>query len=161
MSTLYRIACAPTQKPYRIGLLFTKGSLISARFLQRSDAAPLRSWKWIVTYRIGFRTTLWHRVNRFPTAPEVKNSEGGFHNICVDFCYPKRCIQFTALYHEFNCFESPEKLKTLKDANASIGRKKSCCHSLLSCRWRAYEKGSQCFISRLLGPQYIKHILRQ
>jgi len=53
MSTLYRIACAPTQKPYRIGLLFTQGSLISARFLQRSDAAPLRSWKWIVTYRIG------------------------------------------------------------------------------------------------------------
>ena len=42
MSTLYRIACVPTQKPYRIGLLFTKGSLISARFLQRSNAAPLR-----------------------------------------------------------------------------------------------------------------------
>ena len=40
MSTLYRIACALTQKPYRIGLLFTKGSLISAGFLQRSDAAP-------------------------------------------------------------------------------------------------------------------------
>ena len=45
MSTLYRIACAPTQKPYRIGLLFTKGSLISARFLQRSDPEPLRSSK--------------------------------------------------------------------------------------------------------------------
>ena len=43
MSTLYRIARAPAQKPYRIGLLFTKGTLISARFLQRSDAAPLRS----------------------------------------------------------------------------------------------------------------------
>ena len=42
MSTPYRIAYAPTPKPYRIGLLFTKGSLISARFLQRSDAAPLR-----------------------------------------------------------------------------------------------------------------------
>ena len=38
----------------------------------------------------------------------------GFHSICVDFCYPVCmyvfCIQFTALYHEFNCFESPEKL---------------------------------------------------
>ena len=38
MSTPYRITCAPTQKLYRIGLLFTKGSLISARFWQRSDA---------------------------------------------------------------------------------------------------------------------------
>ena len=39
----------------------------------------------------------------------------GFHSICVDFCYSVCiyvfCIQFTALYHEFNCFESPEKLK--------------------------------------------------
>ena len=43
MSTLYRIACVPTQKPYGIGPLFTKGSLISVRFLQLSDAAPLRS----------------------------------------------------------------------------------------------------------------------
>ena len=23
--------------------------------------------------------------------------------------YLERCTQFTALYHEFNCFESPEK----------------------------------------------------
>ena len=43
LSTLYRIACVPTQKPHWIGLLFTKGSLISARLLQRSDTAPLRS----------------------------------------------------------------------------------------------------------------------
>ena len=84
-----------------------------------------------------FSSTLWHRVNRFPTAAEVNNSEGGFHNICVDFCYLKPnanavfslqlCIMnLTALNHRKN-------LK-LKDANASIGRKKSCCHSLLSCR---------------------------
>ena len=65
MSTLYRIACAPTQKPYRIGLLFTQGSLISARFLQRSDAAPLRSWKWIVTYRIGLGRFCSHYVEVF------------------------------------------------------------------------------------------------
>ena len=146
MSTLYRIACAPTQKPYRIGLPFTKGSLISARFLQRSDAAPLRSWKWIVTYRIGFRTTLWHRVNRFPTAAEVINSEGGLDSTIFVLISAiqnavfnlKLCIMnLTALNHR--------KSLKLKDANASIGRKKSCCHSLLSCRWRAYEKGSQCF----------------
>ena len=65
MSTLYRIACAPTQKSYRMGLLFTKGSLISARFLQRSDAAPLRSWKWIVTYRIGLGRFCSHYAELF------------------------------------------------------------------------------------------------
>ena len=27
----------------------------------------------------------------------------------VDFCYLERCTQFTALYHEFNRFESQEK----------------------------------------------------
>ena len=85
MSTPYRIAGAPTQKLYPIGLLFTKATLISSRLLQRSDAAPLRSWKWIVTYRIGFRTTLCHRVNRFRTAAEVKKLRGriGFHNMAA------------------------------------------------------------------------------
>jgi len=27
----------------------------------------------------------------------------------VDLCYLQRCTQFTTLYHEFNCFESPKK----------------------------------------------------
>ena len=87
LSTLYQIACAPTQKPYGIGPLFTKGSLISARFLQRSDAAPLRSWKWIVTYGIGFRTTLWHRVNRFRTAAVVNNSKWGLDSTIWRPCH--------------------------------------------------------------------------
>ena len=87
MSTLYRIVCVSTQKAYRIGLLFTKGSLIFARSLQRSDAAPLRSSKWILTYRIAFRTTLSHRVNRFPTAAEVNNLERELHSTIWRPCH--------------------------------------------------------------------------
>ena len=95
MSTLCQIACAPTPKRYRIGLPFTEGSLISVRFLQRNDAA--------VNSQIGFRTTVWHRVDRFPTAAEINNSEGRLDSL------PLVLTPFTALYHEFNCFESPEK----------------------------------------------------
>ena len=48
--TLYRIPFASARKSYRIGLLFT---VISARFPYWSEAAPRRSLKWSVTYRIG------------------------------------------------------------------------------------------------------------
>ena len=63
-STLYRTAVVPAPKTYRTGLSFTHKTPISDRFLSRSDAALLRSWKWIVTYRIGFRDTFLSTVNR-------------------------------------------------------------------------------------------------
>ena len=44
---------APAQKSYRIGLLFTNKNGDLARFLERSEAAPRRSRKWSVSYRIG------------------------------------------------------------------------------------------------------------
>ena len=114
MSTLHRKACVPTQKPYRIGLLFTKGSLISALFLQRSDAAPLRFWKWIVTYRTGSVVPLLASCEQVPdhSGSQWLGEKIGFHNMAafplvLTSGYLERCTQFTALYHEFNCFESP------------------------------------------------------
>ena len=52
MFTLYRNGAS--QKVYRIGLLFTLGTLLSKQFLLRNNTAPLRCWKWNVPYRIGF-----------------------------------------------------------------------------------------------------------
>ena len=55
MFTLYRITLRPTQKPYRIGLLFTHEMLLSSQFLQRTGGAAVRSSK---SYRIGFCNAL-------------------------------------------------------------------------------------------------------
>ena len=69
---------------------------------------------------------------------------------------------------------SLEGQATLKDANAIIGRNTSCCHSLYLADERRMGKVANAFgigkstvlkvvrrvtmaISRLLGPQYIKH----
>ena len=55
MFILYKMAFAPAQKPYRIGLLFTHKNrdfgAISAT--AGSCVAPRRSLRWRVTYRIG------------------------------------------------------------------------------------------------------------
>ena len=45
---------------YRIGLLFTLGTLLPKQFLHRNSTAPLRCWKWNVPYRIGF----WNGPNK-------------------------------------------------------------------------------------------------
>jgi hypothetical protein len=58
MFTLYRITSRPTQKPYRIGLLFTYEMLLSSQFLQRTGGAAVRSSKWCAVYRIGFGNAL-------------------------------------------------------------------------------------------------------
>ena len=58
MFTLYRITLRPTQKPYRIGLLFTYEMLLSSQFLQRTGGAAVRSSKWCAMYRIGFCNAL-------------------------------------------------------------------------------------------------------
>ena len=54
MFTLYRVVKRTSRKVYRIGLLFTPGTLLSKQFLLRNSAASLRCWKWNVPYRIGF-----------------------------------------------------------------------------------------------------------
>ena len=58
MFTLYRITLRPTQKPYRIGLLFTYEMLLSSQFLQRTGGAAVRTSKWCAMYRIGFCNAL-------------------------------------------------------------------------------------------------------
>ena len=58
MFRLYRITLRPTQKPYRIGLLFTYEMLLSSQFLQRTGGAAVRSSKWCAVYRIGFCNAL-------------------------------------------------------------------------------------------------------
>jgi hypothetical protein len=45
MFTLYRITSRPTQKPYRIGLLFKYEMLLSSQFLQRTGGVAVRSSK--------------------------------------------------------------------------------------------------------------------
>ena len=49
---------APAQKPYRIGILFTRknGDFGAISVTERSSTAPRRSLKWRVTYRIGVHT---------------------------------------------------------------------------------------------------------
>jgi hypothetical protein len=58
MFTLYRIFLRPTQKPYRIGLLFRYQMLLSSQFLQRTGGAAVHSWKWCAVYRIDFCNAL-------------------------------------------------------------------------------------------------------
>jgi hypothetical protein len=52
------ITLCPTQKTYRIGLLFTYEMLLSSQFLQRTGAAAGRFSKWSEVYRIGFYNAL-------------------------------------------------------------------------------------------------------
>ena len=82
-----------------------------------------------------FRTTLWHGVNRFPSAAEVNNSEGGLHStiFVLISAIPNAAFSLQLCIMNLTDLNHRQSLK-LKDANASIGRKKSCCHSLLSCR---------------------------
>ena len=83
-----------------------------------------------------FRTTLWHSVNRFLSAAEVNNSEGGLDSTIIFVlisAIPNAVFSLQLCIMNLTDLNHQKSLK-LKDANASIGRKKSCCHSLLSCR---------------------------
>lgn len=44
-------------------LLFTHGDLIWFVSVTKHQAAPRRSWNWIISYQIGFRATLWCEMN--------------------------------------------------------------------------------------------------
>lgn len=61
MSTLHRKAHAPLRRPYQIRLPSHKKTVISTRFLQRSEQKFRR---WIVTYRIGFCAALWRFLKK-------------------------------------------------------------------------------------------------
>ena len=55
--TFYRIAFTPARKSYRIqGFCLPTRTVVEARFLWRSDAAPRRPRKWSVKYRRGVTT---------------------------------------------------------------------------------------------------------
>ena len=58
----YRIAFAPTRKPFRIGLQFThtNGDFCAIYVTKRGCAAP--SLQWIATYRIGVHTIYTRRL---------------------------------------------------------------------------------------------------
>ena len=99
------------KKPYRIGLLFTKGSLISARLFttERRCAASILKVNRHVSHRFAYHSLA--SCEQVPTAAEVNNLEGELDStIFVLISAILNAVLSLQRIHEFNCFESPEKL---------------------------------------------------
>ena len=91
MYTLYRIACAPTQKPYRVH----KGNPDFDAVLTTERGCAASILKVNRQGRDRFSYTLWHRVNRFSTAAEVNTSEGGLNSTIFVLCLLSQTLLYS------------------------------------------------------------------